>query len=67
MSIFSTRNSDGSSGLAEPTSTISRKEYAKLKREADRHSCGTVAEFVAAPASHPGGRNGFDPKRAGEN
>jgi hypothetical protein len=61
MGMFSTRNHDGGSVLAEPTSTIPLKERAKLAKEADRHGCDTIAEFVSAPSVRHGE---YSPDRA---
>lgn len=66
MSIFSTRNNDGASGLAEPCSTVPLAERAKLAAEARRHLCDSVAELVSAP-SVTGDRVGFPPEKAGTN
>lgn len=65
MGLFATRNNDGASGLAEPTSTVTLKEYAKLKRDADRHGCDTVAELITAPSSKHRGE--FSPRKAATN
>lgn len=66
MSLFSTRNSDGASGMAEPTSTVPLRTYRKLQAEAERHSCDSVAEFVTAPSTgwH---RGEYSPSKAGTN
>lgn len=66
MGIFSTRNNDGASGLAEPCSTIPLAERAKLAAEADRHGCDSVTEFVSAPGPGPSWF-GFPPEKAGTN
>jgi hypothetical protein len=65
MGLFSTRNSDGASGLAEPTSTIPLPERAKLQRCAEQHSCDSVAELVEAPSSAASGP--YDPSKADRN
>lgn len=67
MSLFATRNNDGASGLAEPTSTIPLAVRARLLRCADQHSCATVAELVTAPSL--GMRRGetYDPAKADRN
>lgn len=67
MSIFNTRNSDGASGLAEPTSTIPLKTVRKLQAEAKRHSCDTVAELITAPSTGGAHRGEYSPSKAGTN
>lgn len=65
MSVFSTKNSDGASVLAEPTSTVPLSERAKLQRCADRHGCDTVAELVTAPSLNHLWE--YSPGKAGQN
>lgn len=64
MGRFSTKNSDGASGLGEPVNTIPAKAQRLMKGEADRHSCDSLAEFYTAGPKSP---NDFDPTRADRN
>jgi hypothetical protein len=59
---FSTRNNDGASGLAEPVDTIPSKVQDGMRRVADNHMAGTVAELYTAG---PMGPADFDPSKPG--
>lgn len=61
---FCTRNSDGASGLGEPTNTVPARDQRGMEKVARNHSCGSTGELYTAG---PKGPNDFDPKHAGRN
>jgi hypothetical protein len=64
MSVFSTRNSDGASGLGEPVNTIPAADRRGMQKQARRHGCNTLAELYTAGPNRP---DEFDPAKADRN
>ena len=64
MGLFSTRNSDGASSLAESCNTVSKKEMARLSAVAKRHNTAKQEVFSEAGDKY---RKAHDPKKAGSN
>ncbi len=64
MSLFSTRNSDGASSLAESINNVSKAEMDRIRAQAVKHNPAKASLFTKEAAAY---RKTHDPRKAGTN